>query len=56
MSESTAESGSTTRDSHGLVAALTTDAQAFGHRPNALVDLRGLGQLFSKGREKTRRQ
>ena len=34
MSQSTAESGSTTRDSRGLVAALTTDAQAFGHKPN----------------------
>ena len=38
MSESTAEAGTTTRDSRGLAAALTTDAQAFGHKPNALVD------------------
>ena len=34
MSESTAEGGATTRDSRGLAAALTTDAQAFGHKPN----------------------
>ena len=34
MSKSTAEAGTTTRDRRGLAAALTTDAQAFGHKPN----------------------
>ena len=43
MSESTAEAGTTTRDNWGPAAALTTDAQAFGHEPNA----RPVLQMFS---------